>query len=253
MAAFKGLEFTMIANDFDADVFFMRFFDILLTYDELFCGGDGAHGKYWELPSSLKPKFRRALARSDEQQPPLMVAIDFPNADMPTYGWVRRSVVFHYTHTDTNKEFHYASTFMYSSTIIWNWKIKVRRTSTYVVQLHKCDFPSPNWMAFDGVIVPARFDIINLSGDGVCSVDAALATRGKALVRAILDATNKSAAWDIKIVNHKGEMLDPFQHIGQWAFGAQRYLFATPKWIKSTPEEARAAFLLNPCALSIRA
>ena len=101
MAAFKGLEFTMVANDFDADVFFMRFFDILLTYDELFCGGDGAHGKYWELPSSLKPKFRRALARSDGQQPPLVLQIDFPNADMPSYGWVKRCVVFHYTHTPT--------------------------------------------------------------------------------------------------------------------------------------------------------
>ena len=255
MAAFTGLEFTMVANDFDADVFFMRFFDILLTYDELFCGGDGAHGKYWELPSSLKPKFRRALARSDELQPPLMVAIDFPNADMPTYGWVRRSVVFHYTHTDTDKEFHYKSTFMYSATTIWNWKIKVRRTSTYVVQLHKCDFPAPgiDWMTFDSLIIPARFEIINLSGDVVCSIDAALGTRGKALALAILDRTNKSPAWDIVIVNHKGELLGPFQPIGHWAFGAQRFLFATPKWIKSTPEEAWAAFLLNPCALSIRA
>ena len=134
-----------------------------------------------------------------------------------------------------------------------DWKIKVRRTSTFVLQLHKCDFPAPsiNWWAFEDLIVPARFDIINLSGDEVCSVNAALATQGKYLKEWILDATNKSAAWDIKIVNHKGEMLDPFQPIGQWAFGAQRYLFATPKWIKSTPEEAWAAFLLNPCALSI--
>ena len=98
MAAFKGLEFTMVANDFDADVFFMRFFDILLTYDELFCGGDGAHGKYWELPSSLKPKFRRALRDSDEQQPPLSVHIEFPSADMPSNGTVNSPVVFRYTH-----------------------------------------------------------------------------------------------------------------------------------------------------------